>query len=403
MSEYLFNVIDYCYILLFFHLLTNKKIEKIKFISAVVIISSIQYVSEFIELSRMYATLKDNFLIMVFLIAYSKKIDFKNIVNAFIIDTLFFFTLSLCITMANLLNIDIRLSLEPGIFRLIFTLILKGIMILLMWFEVMQIKKTEVLVERKNFMIIIICLGVGTFISSCILQLSEENDKFLFLMILYETIFFVILCFVLYYRIILKKKYDMTIFKELIAMTEKNIDQIEIQQREIQKLIHDTKNQLLEIEMMIDQNEIEKIKPYIRQWQVNYYTSYRTPICLNVYINNILQSKIDEFSDITFHLTINVPETIDMNTTDLIAFLTILINRSCNLLRKNKKNDYYLEIRYIDNELEFYEHFPICLVKEPKYINKFQDDYLKSIIEKYNGDVDVSENEEYKQCILLFF
>lgn len=92
-----------------------------------------------------------------------------------------------------------------------------------------------------------------------------------------------------------------------------------------------------------------------------------------------------------------------MNTTDLIAFLTILINRSCNLLRKNKKTDYYLEIRYIDNELEFYEHFPICLVKELKYINKFQDDYLRSIIEKYNGDVDVSENEEYKQCILLLF
>ena len=186
-------------------------------------------------------------------------------------------------------------------------------------------------------------------------------------------------------------------------MTEKNIDQIEIQQREIQKLIHDTKNQLLEIEMMIDQNEIEKIKPYIRQWQVNYYSSYRTPICLNVYINNILQSKIHEFSDITFHLTINVPEIINMNTTDLIAFLTILINRSCNLLRKNKKSDYYLEIRYFDNELEIYEHFPICMVKEPKYINKFQDDYLKSIIEKYNGDLDVSENEEYKQCILLLF
>ena len=43
------------------------------------------------------------------------------------------------------------------------------------------------------------------------------------------------------------------------------------------------------------------------------------------------------------------------------------------------------------------------MVKEPKYINKFQDDYLKSIIEKYNGDLDVSENEEYKQCILLLF
>ena len=72
-------------------------------------------------------------------------------------------------------------------------------------------------------------------------------------------------------------------------------------------------------------------------------------------------------------------------------------------LRKNKKSDYYLEIRYFDNELEIYEHFPICMVKEPKYINKFQDDYLKSIIEKYNGDLDVSENEEYKQCILLLF
>ena len=56
MSEYLFSVIDYCYVLLFFHLLTNKKIEKVKFIIAVVIFSSIQYVSEFVELPRMYAS-----------------------------------------------------------------------------------------------------------------------------------------------------------------------------------------------------------------------------------------------------------------------------------------------------------------------------------------------------------
>lgn len=66
MSEYLFSVIDYCYVLLFFHLLTNKKIEKVKFIIAVVIFSSIQYVSEFVELPRMYASLKDNFLLMFF-------------------------------------------------------------------------------------------------------------------------------------------------------------------------------------------------------------------------------------------------------------------------------------------------------------------------------------------------
>lgn len=151
MSEYLFSVIDYCYVLLFFHLLTNKKIEKVKFIIAVVIFSSIQYVSEFVELPRMYASLKDNFLLMFFLIAYSKKIDFKNIVNAFIIDTLFFFTLSFCITMADLLNIDLRLSLEPGIFRLIFTLILKVIMFLLMWFEVMQIKKNRSASRKKKF------------------------------------------------------------------------------------------------------------------------------------------------------------------------------------------------------------------------------------------------------------
>lgn len=403
MSEYLFSIIDYCYILLFFHLLTNKKIEKVKFIISVLMISSIQYLSEFVELPRIYASLKDNLLIMLFLISYSKKVDYKNIVNAFIIDTLFFFTLSLCITIANLLRIDLQLSLEPGIFRLIFTLVLKSIMILLMWLEVVQIKKTEVLVERKSFVIIIICLGVSAFISSCILQLSEENDKYLFLMILYETVFFVLLCFVLYYRIILKKKYDMSIFKELIIMAENNIDQIGNQQQEIQKLIHDTKNQLLEIEMMINQNEIEKIKPYIRQWQISYYTSYRTPICLNIYINNILQSKMDEFYDIAFHLTINVPVSIDMKTTDLISFLTILISRSCNLLRKNKQFDYYLEIRYFDNELEIYEHFPVCLVKEPEYINKFKDDYLKSIIERYNGDVAVSVNQEYRQSILMFF
>lgn len=400
MIEYLLSVIDYTYILYFFHMLRNEQIKKIKFIFAVLMVSVVQFASELVEMPRIYASIQDDIIVVIFLILYAKSSKIRTVLDALIIKILFNFSLSFCVTIANLISVDIHLSLQPGMYRYVFSFILKCFIILLMYIEIRQIKKSEMLMNRNNSMAIIGCLLISNFFSAIIMQLSENNKEFLITMIMLNIIIFLFLVFVMNFGMITKKNYDMEIFKEIVSMTEKNINEIVIQQREIQKIIHDTKNQMLEIDMMVEKNQLEEIRPFIKRWQENFYSSYHTPVCLNVYIDNILCNKMEEYPDINFDLKINVPEQISMNTTDLISLLTIVIDHSCETLRKNKSSQYYLEITCNENEFEIFESYQPCQINTIK--DSFKENYLTNIVKKYHGDRVIENKGKYKQSILLF-
>ena len=167
--------------------------------------------------------------------------------------------------------------------------------------------------------------------------------------------------------------------------------------------MHDTKNQILEIDMMVEQNRIDQIRPFIKEWQKYFFTGFHTPVCLNVYIDHILRCKIEEYPDIQFDLKLQIPEYIPMNTSDLISLFTILIDYSCRIQMKNHQSVYRLEICVKDHELEIYEKYSFDHNFKLNYELEFKNKFIKNIVNKYQGNINqISTGDTVEQSILLF-
>lgn len=393
---------DYTYILYFFHKLNHDDIHKVKFMVAVFGISLIQLFSELIKLPRFVVSLKDVMLILAFLVVYVKNKSRTSFLNAFIIDVLFFFLLTLCVTIANILSIDLKLTMVFGAYRTIFTIIIKIAIIIMMYLIISQIEKVEVYSNKKVLLSSSISLGICGIVASYILQLSEENRNQLLVMIILELVALFLFCFVIFYNMMIKKNYEAIMFQQMIEMTEKNIDKIAQEQKKIQQVIHDSKNTLLEVDEMITQGKVDQIHSYINDSLKNSMYTYESPLCLNVYIDSILREKIRLYSEIQFDLTLQIPERIPIKTTDLIALVSMVIDKSCNQIQKENGTFYHLELIGNEHELSINECFFTQQIEVDMRFSR--ESYLMALIKKYDGDIILStQGNEFQQSIMLFY
>lgn len=399
--EYLFSLVDYAYLLYFYLYLNHDKInmKKRSFI-AILLMALIQYASELFVLPKFISSVKDNIFIFLFLLLYGKKKNINNSLNALMISSLFLCLLSLCVNIANMISINIGLTLVFGMYRIIFSIVIKACIILMMYLILSQLRKVEFETSNKTFMITIICLSICGILASYILQLSEGNQNWMIAMILIEIIAFSILYFSLTYNILMKKNYHAIMFQELIALTEQQIDEISLEHKQTEILIHDVKNQMLEIDDMAKRNETDKIHEYINQWMKSFVFSHVTPLCLNIYVDHVLRQKMKEYPMILFHIKLQIPEHIPMNTTDLLSFITMILDKSCKSIKQHDDKNYYFELKGNDHELNLYESY--YYDTESKKNDSFSESYIKELIEKYDGTSSTVIKESiFTQSILL--
>lgn len=399
--EYLFSLADYAFLLYFYLYLNHEKINmKKRFFIAILMMALIQYASELFILPKFISSVKDNIFIFLFLFLYGKKKNINNSLNALMISSLFLFLLSLCVNLANMISINIGLTLIFGMYRIIFTIVIKACIILMMYLILSQLRKVEFDTSNKTFMITIICLSICGILASYILQLSEGNQNWMIAMILIEIIAFCILYFSLTYNILMKKNYHAGMFQQLIALTEQQIDEISLEHKQTQILIHDVKNQMLEIDDMANRNETDKIHEYINQWMKSFVFSHVTPLCLNIYVDHVLRQKMKEYPMILFHNKLQIPEHIPMNTTDLLSFITMILDKSCKSIKQHDDKNYYFELKGNDYELNLYESY--YYDTESKKNDSFSESYIKELIEKYDGTSSIVIKESiFTQSILL--
>lgn len=400
--EYLFSLIDYGCLLFFFHYLNYEKINRMKFIIAIFLMSLVQFLSEFWLLPRYIISIKDFILIFSFFIIYTKYRNARTVLNALIINVLFIFILTLCINVANVIFVDIHMTLVFGIYRIFFTLTIKVLIFMLMYFCLSQLRKLEFDISDKSFRITALFLCLSGFLAAYILQLSEYNREQLFLMVLIEIIVFTLFCFSLTYNMLMRKNYYNLMFQKLILMTESHIEQISNEHKQIEKLIHDTKNQILEMDMLIQQNEKDKAHQYIENWLRNFVYSHEVALCLNVYIDSVLRQKMKDYPMIEFHLKLQIPENIPMKTTDLLSIITIIVEQSCNVIKNSANKIYHLEIKGNEYELSFIERYETNGIFLKKDV--FKESYIKELFQKYDGDITTTiENGEITKSFFLIF
>lgn len=398
--EYLFSVIDYGCLLYFFHYLNYKRIQKYRFLIAVLIISLIQFLSELFSLPRYLVSVKDFVLIFSFLMIYEKERTIRTVLNAVIINALFIFLITLYINVANIIFVDIQLTLDFGIYRIFFTLIMKIVIGIFMYYSLSQLRKLALDISDKSFIITSICLCLSGFFAAYVLQLSENNRDQLFSMVLIEIIVFVLFSFSLTYNMMMKKNYQAELFEKLIKMTESHIEIIAKEQKKTEKLMHDTKNQMIEIDEYIKQDKRNLAHEHMNQWFKAFAYSHEVPLCINIYVDSVLRQHIKEYPMIEFQFKLQIPEHICMNTTDLLSMITMILETSLEVTKHSKEKKYYLELKGNEHELFLFERYTV----NESYIEKdnFKESYIKELIHKYDGSLStVRKNEEITRSFFL--
>lgn len=396
--EYAFSVIDYTYILLAFLLLEGKEIKLKKNILPIIVIALIQQITEIIELPVFIISLKDGILIILFLLANERSFKKITFLHALMIDSLFALFLTLGITIATLCSIDIIKTFEFGLYRLYFVLVLKVFVCSCLIMSVIQFKKIRILINQKNYSIFISCLIICEIITSLILQFSTHTQMKLF-MVIFIGIAGLILYILINYSILMKKNYDVELYKKMSDLTENQMQDFIIEQKETRKLIHDTKNTFLDIYIDLEHQSYdlakEKVKKYLYE---SSSLSYQIKSA-NVYIDTVVRQKEKKYPDCEIILIQNIPENILIDSKDMIMVLTLLLDEICpNIISKQLE----LKIQWNGNELSIRARGK---VKNPKSVlqsGSFNYDLFQNIVNKYEGDLQIHHSENFECLILLF-
>ena len=396
--EYAFSVIDYTYILLAFLLLEGKEIKFKKNILPIIVIALIQQITEIIELPVFIISLKDGILIILFLLVNERSFKKITFLHALMIDSLFALFLTLGITIATLCSIDIMKTFEFGLYRLYFVLGLKVFVCSCLIMSVIQFKKIRILISQKNYSILISCLIICEIITSLILQFSTHTQMKLF-MVIFIGIAGLILYILINYSILMKKNYDVELYKKMSDLTENQMQDFIIEQKETRKLIHDTKNTFLDIYIDLEHQSYdlakEKVKKYLYE---SSSLSYQIKSA-NVYIDTVVRQKEKKYPDCEIILIQNIPENILIDSKDMIMVLTLLLDEICpNIISKQLE----LKIQWNGNELSIRARGK---VKNPKSVlqsGSFNYDLFWNIVNKYEGDLQIHHSENFECLILLF-
>lgn len=396
--EYAFSVIDYTYILLAFLLLEGKEIKFKKNILPIMVVALIQQLTEIIELPLFFGSLKDGILIVSFLLIIGKSFKKITFLHALMIDSLFALFLTLGITIATLCSIDIMKTFVFGLYRLCFTLVLKVFVCSCLIMTVIQFKKIRILISQKNYSIFISCFIICEIITSLISQFSTHMQMKFFMVILIG-----IACLILYilinYSILMKKNYDVELYKKMSDLTENQMQDFIIEQKEKRKLIHDTKNMFLDIYIDLDHQSYDLAKEKVQKYLYESSSMSYQMKSANVYLDTVIRQKENKYPDCEIILIQNIPENISINSKDMVMVLTLLLDEICpNILGKQLE----LKIQWNGNELSIRAR---GTVKNPQAVlqsGSFNYDFFQNIVSKYEGDLQIHHSENFECLILLF-
>lgn len=246
--EFGFTIFDYTFLLLAFLLFRSKPIRIKRVLFAVLFVSVIQVLIEMIIMPRYMIFLKDTFITICFLMSYDEEFSSISFTHALMIDALFMICFSFYITIAQLCSYDIVSELEYDLYHVIFTINTKIFIFSPMLILMHLFKKINVIVSDRICLIFLSCFIVCEILASILLEVSVGEKSPNAVMIILVGIMFLILYMVTNYGMVKKKNDNVIMLQQLIDIMNFQIEENINEQKQIKHLIHDMKNNLLEIE-----------------------------------------------------------------------------------------------------------------------------------------------------------
>ena len=189
----------------------------------------------------------------------------------------------------------------------------------------------------------------------------------------------------------IRSKLEIEMYRNFIELSSHYTEQMIHEQTGIKELIHDMRNSLDDIKVLSQKKEYAAIEEQINQELVKYGKLYPHSICINPYVDVILQSFIQEHK-LNYDIQIHVPKRIDsMDTQDLTTLLTCVLDRS--LVKENETFIFHMNLK--EKELILHVQYPLGI----KNMTSSNKSILNIILNKYHGTKIIDSND---MKIILF-
>lgn len=398
--EYTLSFIDFMFIIFFFSKLIEKRIEIFKYLLFVTVVAGFQYILDIYIPLTGYKSICDSIYMIAILIIYSGKTSIYNILNALMINCIFIFCIVFIYSVSKIMYIDIEKTLNFGLYRTIYAIIMKVIIIGILYLltkPLMSIKKS---IDKVTAMYFTIAVSLGTYILSYFYRDSINNMDTLNYILLFTLFLAILYYLIVKHSIALKKNADYAFIENSITMTMAQVDKVQKEQIEIRQIKHDYKNELLILGELIKNKEYEKIESYIAK-QTNEINDFKSKnISGNLYVDAILNQKINQYKDIEFDMDIKISETLKVDDRDMVSLLSNIIDNACEELMRIEEHELKLEM-YESKQLLTIIETNKCRKDNNLITDKEGKEHgyglriIRGIVDKYEGEMETIINDYF--------
>lgn len=189
----------------------------------------------------------------------------------------------------------------------------------------------------------------------------------------------------------IRSKLEIEMYRNFIELSSHYTEQMIHEQTGIKELIHDMRNSLDDIKHLSQNKRYEELESEINRELVKYGKLYPNSICINPYVDVILQNFIQEHK-LNYDIQIHVPKRIDsMDTQDLTTLLTCVLDSS--LVKENETFMFHMNLK--EKELILHVQYPLDI----KNMTPSNRSILNIILNKYHG-TKIMDSKDMK--IILF-
>lgn len=189
----------------------------------------------------------------------------------------------------------------------------------------------------------------------------------------------------------IRSKLEIEMYRNFIELSSHYTEQMIHEQAGIKELIHDMRNSLDDIKHLSQNKRYEELESEINRELVKYGKLYPNSICINPYLDVILQNFIQEYK-LNYDIQIHVPKRIDsMDPQDLTTLLTCVLDNS--LVKENETFMFHMNLK--EKELILHVQYPLDI----KNMTSSNKSILNIILNKYHG-TKIMDSKDMK--IILF-
>lgn len=247
-------------------------------------------------------------------------------------------------------------------------------------------------------------------------NVGEQNRDFSVLFKFILIFILIILSIIILDYFTIKKYYSMVKqhveleFQEKSKeMTFAHIENLQKEYSEIREIKHDMNNQILVMEELLANKRYDELQALFCKVTGELKSMNRSTISGNLYIDALLNQKMNQYKNIRFDLHVKAKEHIKcIEYRDLISLLSNIIDNACEEVERIHGDSFKLDMMIDNDILKIIEINP-CRKNNSLTTDKIGKEHgyglkiIREIVEKYNGMLDIDTKEEFRMEISILF